>query len=103
MVTLSPELREELNRDKELNLNITAERGVLVIRVVPNSPAAKAGFRAGDIIERVSGQKVATAADVQDQVEKSQIGTKLRVEVNRDGDTTTFIVEPGAFPAESEN
>ncbi|OKH23259.1 serine protease [Hydrococcus rivularis NIES-593] len=103
MVTLSPELREELNRDKELNLNITAERGVLVIRVVPNSPAAKAGFRAGDIIERVSGQKVATAADVQEQVEKSQIGTTLKVEVNRDGDTKTLTVEPGAFPAEQEN
>lgn len=103
MVTLSPELREELNRDQELNLNITAERGVLVIRVVPNSPAAKAGFRAGDIIERVSGQKVATAADVQEQVEKSQIGTTLKVEVNRDGDTKTLTVEPGAFPAEQEN
>jgi Do/DeqQ family serine protease len=103
MVTLSPELREELNRDKELNLNITADKGVLVIRVISNSPAARAGFRAGDIIEKVSGQKVATAADVQEQVEKSQIGTTLAVEVNRDGDTKNLAVEPGAFPAEQEN
>jgi S1-C subfamily serine protease len=102
MVTLSAELREELNQDKELNLNITADRGVLVLRVVSNSPAAQAGMRSGDIIEKVGGQAVETAADVQEKVEKSTIGTTLEVEVNRDGKTKTFSVKPGAYPSEQE-
>jgi S1-C subfamily serine protease len=103
MVTLSAELREELNQDKELNLNITEDKGVLVIRVVPQSPAAEAGFKSGDIISKIDGQAVATAADVQDKVEKSAIGATLKVEVNRDGTTKMLSVKPGSFPAQQEN
>ncbi|MCU0535782.1 MAG: PDZ domain-containing protein [Hydrococcus sp. Prado102] len=101
MVTLSPDLREEINRDKELNLNITADKGVLVIRVIPDSPAQRAGFKSGDIIKKVATQSVATAADVQEKVEKSEIGSVLEVEIDRNGETKILAVKPGAFPSGS--
>jgi S1-C subfamily serine protease len=101
MVTLSPDLRQEINRDKELNLNITADKGVLVIRVVPNSPAQQAGFKSGDIIKQVATQPVATAADVQEKVEKSEIGSVLEVEIDRNGESKVLSVKPGAFPSGS--
>jgi S1-C subfamily serine protease len=102
MVTLSPELRQELNRDSELKLKIAEDKGVLVIRVVSNSPAARAGFQAGDLIQRVGGQAVETAADVQEKVEKTEIGKKLEVEVNRNGERKILAVQPAAFPSEPQ-
>ncbi len=100
MITLSPEIQEELNRDSELSFKIAQDTGVLVIRVVPKSPAAQAGFQAGDIILSVGGQPVTTAADVQERVEASTIGDKLDVDVNRQGTSQTLAVRPGAFPQE---
>jgi S1-C subfamily serine protease len=102
MVTLSPDLREEINRDKELNLNITADKGVLVIRVISGSPAQQAGFKSGDIIKKVGDRSVATAADVQEKVEKSEIGSFLEVEIDRNGEAKLLTVKPGAFPSESQ-
>ncbi|NJK48615.1 PDZ domain-containing protein [Candidatus Gracilibacteria bacterium] len=101
MVTLSPDLREEINRDKELNLNVTADKGVLVMRVISGSPAQRAGFKPGDIITKVGAQSVVTAADVQEKVEKSEIGTVLEVEIDRNGETKVLSTKPAAFPSES--
>jgi S1-C subfamily serine protease len=103
MVTLTPELRQELNQDKELNLTIAQDKGVLVIRVVSNSPAAKAGIQPGDIIQKVGTQAVETAADVQEQVESSNIGSTLKVEIARKGEVKTLAVQPSSFPAEQSN
>jgi S1-C subfamily serine protease len=101
MVTLSPELQQEINRDKELNLEIVEDEGVLIMSVISDSPASAAGLKAGDIIEKVGGQAVITAADVQEKVENSVIGSKLEVEVSRNGETKTFAVRPGAIPPEA--
>jgi S1-C subfamily serine protease len=103
MVTLTPELRQELNKDKELNLTIAQDKGVLVIRVVSNSPAAKAGIQPGDIIQKVGTQAVETAADVQEQVEGSKIGSTLEIAIARKGEVKTLAVQPGSFPSEQGN
>lgn len=102
MITLSPELKQEINRDKELNLEVLEDEGVLVMSVISNSPASAAGLQAGDIIQKVGGQVVVTAAEVQEQVEGSIIGSELEVEVSRDGKTKTLTVRPGAFPSEGD-
>jgi S1-C subfamily serine protease len=99
MVTLSPELRGQLNQTKEFGVQVTREDGVIVLRVVENSPAAKAGIRPGDIIAKVSGKTVQTASDVQEGVEKSSIGGDLDIEIDREGKLLTLKVQPGVFPA----
>ncbi|ACK66876.1 2-alkenal reductase [Rippkaea orientalis PCC 8801] len=101
MVTLNSDLQKQLNQDNELNFKVTKDQGVLVIRVVNDSPAAKAGFQPGDIILKVGNQPVETAADVQEQVEASTIGQVLQVEVIRQGNPKSMLlsVRPGSFPA----
>jgi S1-C subfamily serine protease len=101
MVTLTPELRQQLNETKELNFNIDQNEGVIVLRVVENSPAQKAGMQAGDIIETVAGNPVKTAADVQQGVETSAIGGNLEIEINRRGKQQTLTVQPGVFPSKT--
>ncbi len=100
MITLTPERRAELNQVPDAPFQIEAERGVIVVGVIDGSPAAVAGFQPGDLIEQVGGQAVATAPDVQQQVEASAIGETLTVQVKREGKSLTLEVKPGAFPQE---
>lgn len=101
MVTLDPDMREQLQRDRDYNFDLNPdEAGVLIVRVVEGSPAESAGFQDGDIILSVGGQAIATAAEVQEEVEKSEIGVPLTVKVRRQGRTTTLQVRPGAFPTD---
>lgn len=98
MVTLTASLRDEINQEGNFNFKITQDKGVLIIQVISSSPAEAAGLQPGDVIEKVGGQPVATAAEVQTKVEASQIGIVLEVEVNRNGNQKIIDVKPGAFP-----
>jgi len=100
MVTLTPELKQELVSQKNLPFKITAEEGVLIVQIAKNSPASQAGLKPGDIILKVGGTKVATATDVQEQVELSRIGQTLQLEINRQQKTEMIAIRPGAFPVQ---
>ncbi|MBW4603447.1 MAG: trypsin-like peptidase domain-containing protein [Calothrix sp. FI2-JRJ7] len=102
MQALSPELKENINSDPNSGLNVDSDKGVLIRRVVPNSPAAQAGIRAGDIIEKLNGQPVADADSVQKAVEDSKIGADLRMDVRRNGQNVVISVRPGAFPTQAQ-
>ncbi len=101
MVDLTPALRREINQDDEAKLKVNRDQGVLIVRVFDNSPAAQAGIRQGDIIQKVNGKSVKTAAAVQEQVETSAIGKALPMEISRDGQTRTLQLKPAIFPAKS--
>ncbi|GAB4226340.1 MAG: HhoA/HhoB/HtrA family serine endopeptidase [Stanieria sp.] len=98
MITLNPKTKEEINLNSDYRFDVTEEEGVLVVRVVPQSPAAKAGLKEGDVISKVGNQPVETANQVQEQVETSEIGTALEVEIIRNGTIKVVEVRPGAFP-----
>lgn len=98
MRTLTPQLRQQINSDRQVGFQVQDDRGVVIFQVLPNSPAARAGLRAGDVIKRVGGQTVAKADDVQRAVENSSVGGTLQVEVNRSGRTVSVNIQPGAFP-----
>jgi len=100
MVTLTPELKQELVSQKNLPFKITAEEGVLIVQIAKNSPASQAGLKPGDIILKVGGTKVATATDVQEQVELSRIGQTLQLEIDRQQKTEIIAIRPGAFPVQ---
>ncbi|MGA1265279.1 MAG: HhoA/HhoB/HtrA family serine endopeptidase [Prochlorothrix sp.] len=100
MVTLTPTIREELQADPNLGFTLEAEEGVLVVRVLPDSPAAAAGMQAGDIIQSIAGQAVNSAEAVQMRVSESRVGQPLPVQVGRGGKTVELQVTPGEYPAE---
>lgn len=102
MVTLTPEVKERINERFGDRVNITADKGVLLVRIVPRSPAATAGLRAGDVIHRINNQSVTTVEQVQRLVENSQIGTPLKVQVERDGQTQEVAVSPAPLPVQRE-
>ena len=66
------------------------KQGVLVSSVDADSPAARAGLRAGDIIFAVNGRNVESIADVTEPVLASQPGSALEMRIVRDKKEVTL-------------
>ncbi|MDZ7957645.1 MAG: HhoA/HhoB/HtrA family serine endopeptidase [Aulosira sp. DedQUE10] len=103
MVTLTPEIRERINKELGDRINLTADKGVLLINIVPRSPAANAGLKNGDVIHSINNQPVNKIEDVQRLVENSKIGNPLQMEVERNGQVTQVAVKPAPLPVRREN
>ncbi|MEH2353866.1 HhoA/HhoB/HtrA family serine endopeptidase [Nostoc sp.] len=102
MVTLTPEIKEKIKNGGGDRLNLTADDGVLLIEIVPRSPASEAGLRVGDVIKSINSQPVTKIEEVQKLVEKSKIGTKLPIEVERNGQIVQVGVQPAPLPVRRE-
>src|SRR5579871_1069864 len=59
--------------------------GVLFSDIQPGSPAAKAGFKAGDVLVQFGGAPIHNLYDFTDALRRSKIGDVVEVEVKRDG------------------
>jgi serine protease Do len=73
--------------------------GALVAEVVPKSPSEKAGLKTGDVITAVNGKKITDARELRLMIGSMAPGTKVQIEVNREGQTKTFDVELAEMPA----
>ncbi|HEY9904562.1 MAG TPA: HhoA/HhoB/HtrA family serine endopeptidase [Candidatus Sericytochromatia bacterium] len=100
MVTLTAELKKEINQDNNAGFKVTRDAGVIIVSVAKNSPAQAAGIQPGDIILKVGGKAIKTAGEVQEQVEASSVGGALEVEVLRQDKAQRLQVRPGAFPTQ---
>ena len=83
MTTLTPELAKQNNTDPNSAFTVPEVNGVIVLRVLPNTPAAAAGIRRGDVITQIDGQTVTRAEQLQTIVENSRLGQTLQVKVQR--------------------
>jgi S1-C subfamily serine protease len=83
MIALTPEMAKENNSDPNAPLIVPEVKGVLVMRVVPNTPAEEAGIRKGDVIVQIDGEAVSQPEQLQNLVENSKIGQILQLKVRR--------------------
>jgi serine protease Do len=84
---LSPEMAE--------SFSFEGEKGILVQDVTEDSPAAKAGVQSGDIIMSLDGEPVDTLPGFRAEIAKRAPGSKVKLEVWRDGKKTTLTVALG--------
>jgi serine protease Do len=66
--------------------------GALVSQVEADSPGAKAGLKVGDIITGVDGKKAEDAGQLQVIISQQRPGTKVNLEIMRDGKSLTLPV-----------
>jgi Do/DeqQ family serine protease len=92
MLTLTPQLAKQNNSDPNTPIQIPEVNGVLVMRVVPNSPAASAGIRRGDVIVQIDGEPITSAEQLQNIVEDTRIGQVLQVKVQRGNQTQQLSI-----------
>ncbi|MBP0022616.1 MAG: trypsin-like peptidase domain-containing protein [Roseofilum sp. SID2] len=100
MVTLTPDLQKEINQNPNSGFKISAEQGVLIVQVMPQSPAAQAGIRAGDVITEIDGKPMREATEIQQAVQNTQVGSSLNVLIRRGDRSLPLTVRPGVFPAQ---
>lgn len=76
------------------------EKGVLIVRIAPGSPAAKAGLREGDVVINLGGVETVTVADLRSVVDQRKIGEQIDVTYNRNGKTQTTAIVLSDVPSE---
>ena len=84
-------------------LEIDAEDGVAVIKVVEDGPADDAGIESGDVIVSIGDSDVSTVSDVKDAVSGAAVGDTLAFKVERDGSESTYNVTVGERPDREGN
>jgi serine protease Do len=77
-------------------------KGVLIADVVPDSPAAKAGLKPGDILVEFDGKKVEAPADLLRTVGLAQPGQDAKMKVWREQGEKTVEVKVGEAPDDKE-
>ncbi len=97
MIALSPDVLNDLNKSAA-GADITADRGILIMDVVPGSPAERAGLQPGDVIQAIADQPVTEAEMVQQIVEDSEIGADLELDILRNQESLMITVQPGVLP-----
>jgi len=85
----------EVTADKAKELKLSAERGVVLGKIVPDSPAAKAGLKENDVVTEVNGQRVEGAAQFRRMIHEIPAGRTIQLTVWRDGRTQTISATLG--------
>ncbi len=83
---------QPMDEDLASYFDVKEDEGVLVVRVVEDSPAEEAGLKGGDVIVEVADEKVESAEDIREAVGDFEAGDEVAVRVVRKGDTKTFKV-----------
>ena len=100
MVDITPEVKQQVNSNPKAPIKLTVDQGVILMDIVPNSPAEKAGLKQGDVITKVNNQPVKDSTEVRRAVSKSRIGSNLTLEIQRGDRTQNVAVQVGTLPKE---
>ncbi|MGN6269179.1 MAG: Do family serine endopeptidase [Sphingomonas sp.] len=93
---------QPITDDLASSLGVDKNRGGLIANVTPDSPAAKAGFKAGDVVTKVNGQDVTADQSLSYLVASLQPGTRAAFEILRNGKTMTLTATLATRPSEKE-
>jgi serine protease Do len=85
----------EVNSAKAKELKLPAERGVLLGKIVPDSPAAKAALKENDVVTEVNGQRIEGTEQFRRVIREIPAGRTAQLTVWRDGHSQNITVTVG--------
>ena len=91
---------QQVTHDLAENFNLDRPIGALVGQVVPDSPAEKAGIKAGDVIISYSGKEISQMSMLPAMVASTNVGEKAELVLIRDGKKQNITVEIGRMEDE---
>ncbi|MDP4026045.1 Do family serine endopeptidase [Methylobacterium sp. NEAU 140] len=93
---------QPVTQDIAEGLGLDKAKGALVDHAESGTPAAKAGLKAGDVIEKVNGDAVSSARELSRKIAGLKPGTKIDLTYLRGGKTDTATVTLGALPGDGK-
>jgi serine protease Do len=91
---------QDVTRALAESFGMKTPQGALVSKVLPNSPAEKAGLQIGDIITEFNGQPIEASGDLPPMVGITPINNKAKLKIIRQGETKTIDFTVGLLPDE---
>lgn len=95
-------LIQDVTRELAESFGMDKPKGALVARVMPDSPAEKAGFKVGDIIVKFKGREISRSSALPPIVGSSKVGGRVDVEIIRDAKPMTLSVTLSELPASED-
>jgi serine protease Do len=86
---------EEVTAENVKELKLPEERGALIEKVLPDSPAAKAGLKENDVVTEVNGQRVEGTVEFRRLIHEIPAGRQAQLTVWRDGHSENVAVTIG--------
>ena len=83
----------DLDTESASRLGARSPFGAWVVQISPNGPAARAGVRLGDVVVEAAGQRVASVDSFRSALAERSAGSKLTLEVERQGKPKRLVVE----------
>jgi serine protease Do len=93
---------QDLTQDMAQYFGLPDKNGVLVAKVVENSPAQKAGIKASDIIKQFDNKPINNTRELLNAVGKAAVGSSVKITVIRDKKELALAVEIGERPKDVE-
>ena len=93
---------QPMTDDISSSLGLPKNVGELIASVEPNQGASRAGIRQGDVVTRVGGRAVTPDETLSYLVSNSPIGTRIPIEIIRDGKPMTVTAVVGERPPEEQ-
>lgn len=84
------------------SLGLKKAAGALVDAAQADSPAAKAGVKSGDVITAVNGNAIKDSRDLAWKIATLQPGSSAKLDLLRNGETTTVTVALDTMPAQKQ-
>jgi serine protease Do len=92
----------DVTPDNAKFFNLNGTTGAVIAQVTPNSPASRAGLKEGDVVTAVNGQEIQTGGDLQVAVSEVAPGTRIQLEVQRNGHPEKVDLTVGEYHHDDE-
>ncbi len=91
---------QQLNAELAKQFNLPDEKGALLVEIVDDSPAEKAGLQRGDVIVEFEGKKIEGPSQLKNMVAMTKPGQEAVLGIIRDGKPMTIKITIGELPSE---
>jgi serine protease Do len=88
---------ENVTPENSQFFNLKEATGALVSQVTPDSPAAQAGLKSGDVIDQLDGHKVLDSSSLQIAVSQDHPGQRVELGIIRNGQPMTLSATVGEY------
>jgi serine protease Do len=94
---------EDIDAGLALGFSLPNQNGALIGDVEPDSPAAKAGIKSGDVVLSVNGKAISGEEDLRVTISELEPGTMATLKIIRNGTDKTIVATLGKLPEMADN